>query len=60
MSHVPLWRPHRIFSDGAGGFVVMSMGRFAALNSYLLLMILMSRFVFTVIYFALLVCLLGT
>jgi len=60
ISHVPLWRPHRIFSDGAGGFVVMSMGRFVALKSYLLLMMLMSRFVFTVIYFAFVVFLLGT
>jgi hypothetical protein len=28
LSHVPMWRPHRIFSDGAGGFVVISLGRF--------------------------------
>jgi hypothetical protein len=30
--HVPLWRPHRIFSDGADGIVVVSVGRCAVLS----------------------------
>jgi hypothetical protein len=29
-SHVPLWRPQRIHSDGAGGYVVVSQGRCGA------------------------------
>ncbi len=28
ISHVPMWRPQRIYSDGSGGYVVVSQGRF--------------------------------
>jgi hypothetical protein len=30
MSNVPMWRPHRVYSDGGGGLVVVSQGRFVA------------------------------
>ena len=30
VSYVPMWRPQRIHSDGAGGYVVVSQGRCAA------------------------------
>ena len=35
ISHVPLWRPHRIFSDGADGIVVISVGRFFVLTIFI-------------------------
>jgi hypothetical protein len=34
VSHVPMWRPQRIYSDGAGGYVVVSQGRSVATTSY--------------------------